>query len=125
LARTPLVTASDQNLPNLYRGQDTPQSLFAKQLKSRLQTAFEMIWEAQKDYQDPQLQPVQYNIGNKILMYNHQLSKQSKSRKFLLDWIGPLEVVKKLLAIRLDAKWVSTGKMVFNIHVSMIKPFFE
>jgi hypothetical protein len=40
-----------------------------------------------------------------------------KARKLAFAWIGPLEVISLHSKTRLDTRWLSTSKLVPNMHV--------
>lgn len=122
-ARTPLNPNVESNLPSLYRGNKTPQRYFGDQLLENLQLAFDSVLEARKLYSKEDIQV--YQSGDKVMMFNFQLSTSRKPRKLSYDWLGPLRVTEVLSETRLNLKYCDSQKDVSNVHTSHLKPFYE
>ncbi|KAG0733958.1 hypothetical protein G6F66_012035 [Rhizopus arrhizus] len=126
-ARTPLyLTEEEQRLtyPSEYRNMDTPQLYFAKELSKNLKTTFDIVFEQMNQYEEA---PESYGYKNneKVLVFNMQLSSSRNPRKLAYDWHGPFIVENVLSKTRYDLKQVSTGKILKNMHISLMKPFYE
>lgn len=125
LARTPLASINNHHQPKLYRNTPTPQSKFAKELQKDLEIAFEIVWRNKQVYDNETGNTTQeFQVGDKVLVYNNQLTKTNKPRKLSLDWYGPMVIVEALSKTRINLQ-DSKNKKLNNVHISMTKPFFE
>ncbi|KAG1040270.1 hypothetical protein G6F43_012316 [Rhizopus delemar] len=126
-ARTPLFVTTDEdqiNWPSKYRDADTPQLYFAKDLQKRLEKAFEIVYEEINTYEDPE-NFHRFQQNDQIMLFNMQLSSLNKPRKLAYDWFGPYTVKSELSKTRFDIEHVASKKTLKNIHVSLMKPYYE
>ncbi|KAK4520564.1 uncharacterized protein ATC70_006441 [Mucor velutinosus] len=121
-ARTPLSTIIPEKLPDSYNEQDTPESHFAKQLQIKLQVTFEHVHKhLEKIYDNQKLTP-QFEINDKVYIFNNRISTRNNPRKLQVDWIGPCTIQKVLSTTRYDVINDATGQKHKNTHVSFLKP---
>ncbi|KAI8881781.1 hypothetical protein K501DRAFT_188203 [Backusella circina FSU 941] len=126
IARSPsFVDRQDNDIqwPDTYRGMETLQSFFAKELHNKLEQAFTDVYKTINEYEDSE-NKLEFNVGDKVMMFNMQLSSKNKPRKLAYDWVGSWSVVSELSITRFDLK-NNVGKKVQNIHISMIKPYYK
>ena len=80
--------------------------------------------QVNKVYFDAKRRDVNFNIGEKVWVRNHELSDadQNKAKKFCKKWIGPYKILK-----RHEYTYVldMPHKMIPKRHVSDLKPFYE
>jgi hypothetical protein len=92
-ARTITNTIKDENTPELYRGQaHTPQSKFAKDLKEKLDKAFEIVYENLTQNVQGQFDN-QLEVNDEVLLFNTTNTTKYKPRKLQVDWLGPMQVI--------------------------------
>ncbi|KAG1032901.1 hypothetical protein G6F43_013663 [Rhizopus delemar] len=120
------ITAEEEEIkfPADYKNMDTPQLHFAKELLKNLNEAFEVVYKQKKSYDNSQEYQA-YKQGDKVFIFNMQLSTANKPRKLAFDWYGPFIIETILSNTRFNLKNMETGKKLSNIHVSLIKPFYE
>lgn len=126
-ARQPVfVTDGEEDIkfPASYKNMGTPQLHFAKELLSKLNNAFKVVYNEMKSYESSQDHYV-FKQGDKVLLFNMQLSTSKKPRKLAFDWYGPFIIESVLSNTRFNLKHEETGKKLSNMHVSLIKPFYE
>lgn len=54
-----------------------------------------------------------------------QLSTTKKPRKLGYGWYGPFLIEQVVSKTRYNLKHLATGKTLKNMHVSLLKPFYE
>jgi len=83
--------------------------------------------ETNKKYFDATSRDFSFNVGEKVLIRNHELSdgECNRAKKFYKKWLGPFTILKKFG----DTYHVEEEDFPINMnlkrHVSDLKPFFE
>ena len=80
--------------------------------------------EAQKDYYDKKAKYRQFTVGDLVYKSNDgeksRKLRKGESRKFLLPWKGPYEIVQKLSEVNVKIKNLENGHVEI-IHVNRLK----
>lgn len=89
-----------------------------------MEKAFEIVYEEINTYEDPEnFHGFQQN--DQIMLFNMQLFSPNKPRKLAYDWFGLYTVKSVLSKTRFDIEHVASKKILKNIHVSLMKPYYE
>lgn len=101
---------------------ELPESL--REIISFVKSNVQKVHDKNKQYFDSKRRDIQFQVGDEVLMRNHELSDASKNitRKFLPKWLGPFVILKK----HTDTYWLDVhSTLVPKRHTSDLKPFVK
>ncbi|KAI9329214.1 hypothetical protein BD770DRAFT_432718, partial [Pilaira anomala] len=87
-------------------------------ISAELEIAFEIVWKNRQQYHGDTEQQQSYKQGDKVLLYNNQLSTKTKPRKLKLDWNGPFIIKNKLSETRVDLESSQLGISAYTFDDS-------
>ncbi|OXA62446.1 Retrovirus-related Pol polyprotein from transposon opus [Folsomia candida] len=97
---------------------------FLKEIISFVKSNVEFVHNKNKRYFDAKRRDVEFQVGEKVWIRNHQLSDASKniSKKFLPNWLGPYQILKK----NFDTYIIDVDSfLVPKRHIWDLKPYIE
>lgn len=115
--RTPLLISKQQ----IFDHYQSPPQEFAITLQETLNQAFDIVDSLQPTNSNQQ--QTKYQQNQKVLLFDQSLSTKQKPRKLKLDWIGPFTITNVRSKSTVDMEHDQTKKLVYNVHISRIKPY--